>query len=377
LTPRFGYLDDVHLDELRMEHHLSGNPMPAIATCWHWIRKMQASYLAGDYAAAVVASSKAQPLLGISHSDTVEFWFYGALSHAASWDSAPPDEKQLRFEALKAHYDQLDTWAKNFSQNFENRAALVAAEIARIEGRDLDAMRLYEQAIRSARASGFIHHEAISYEVAARFYAGGGFDKIADTYFLEARYGYLRWGAEGKVQQLDQLYPQLRQEKPVASSTSMIAEPVEHLDLATVVKVSQAVSGEIVLEKLVETLLRTAIEHAGAQRGVLILPRGGELSIQAEANTSGSSVMVRLRETPVSAAELPESVVRYAARTQESVILDDATAQNPFSTDEYIRQRCARSVLCLPLMKQGALVPCSIWKTTSPRTSLRPPGWPC
>jgi PAS domain S-box-containing protein len=116
------------------------------------------------------------------------------------------------------------------------------------------------------------------------------------------------------------------------------------------------VSGEIVLEKLVETLVRTAIEHAGAERGVLILQRGGELSIQAEANTSGSSVMFRLRETPVSAAELPESVVRYAARTQESVILDDASARNPFSTDEYIRKQRARSVLCLPLVKQGALV---------------------
>jgi GAF domain-containing protein len=92
-----------------------------------------------------------------------------------------------------------------------------------------------------------------------------------------------------------------------------------------------------VLEKLVEMLLRTAIEHAGAERGLLILPRGSELLIQAEAKTSGSSVTVRLHETPVSAVELPESIVRYAARTQESVILDDAAAQNPFSTDEYIR----------------------------------------
>ncbi len=135
-----------------------------------------------------------------------------------------------------------------------------------------------------------------------------------------------------------------------------IDTPVEHLELATVLKVSQAVSGEIVLEKLVETLLRTATEHAGAQHGLLILRRGDELSIEAEANTSGSSVVVRLRETPVSAAELPESVVRYAARTQESVILDDASARNPFSTDEYIRRQRARSVLCLPLVKQGTLL---------------------
>jgi tetratricopeptide (TPR) repeat protein len=109
LAPKFGYLDDVHVDEFRMEHHLSGNPMLVIAACWHWNRKMQARYLAGDYAAAADALSKAQPLAGITpaHFEEAEFWFYGALSHAASWDSAPPDEKQRHCEALKAHQDAL------------------------------------------------------------------------------------------------------------------------------------------------------------------------------------------------------------------------------------------------------------------------------
>jgi PAS domain S-box-containing protein len=111
-----------------------------------------------------------------------------------------------------------------------------------------------------------------------------------------------------------------------------------------------------VLDRLVETLLRTAIEQAGAERGLLILPHGSELLIQAEAQARGSSVAVHLREAPVSAQELPESIVRHAARTRENVILDDASARNPFSGDEYIRQRRPRSVLCLPLVEQGALV---------------------
>jgi PAS domain S-box-containing protein len=131
---------------------------------------------------------------------------------------------------------------------------------------------------------------------------------------------------------------------------------VEYLDVATVLKVSQAVSGEIALEKLVEVLLRTAIEQAGAERALLILPRGNELWIQAEAKAHGDSVTVRLSEVPVSAAELPESIVRHVARTQEIVILDDASARNPYSTDEYIREQRLRSVLCLPLAKQSTLV---------------------
>ena len=158
----------------------------------------------------------------------------------------------------------------------------MGAEIARIEGRELDAERLYEQAIRSAHANGFVHNEALANELAARFYAARGFEKIAHAYLRDARYCYLRWGADGKVRQLDQLYPHLREEEPVPGPTSTIGAPVEHLDLATVIKVSQAVSGEIVLEKLIDTLMRTAIEHAGAERGLLILPRGDEQRIAAK-----------------------------------------------------------------------------------------------
>jgi PAS domain S-box-containing protein len=319
---------------------------------------MQARYLACDYAAAADASSKAQPLVGITpaHFEEAEFGFYGALSHAASWDSAPPDEKQRHFEALKAHQDQLDIWAQNCPENFETRAALVSAEIARIEGRDLDAMRLYEQAIRSAHANGFIHNEAIAYEVAARFYAARGFDKIADAYLRAARYGYLRWGADGKVRQLDQQYPQLRQEKPVTTSTSMIAAPVEHLDLATVIKVSQAVSGEMVLEKLIDRLMRAAIAHAGAERGLLIVPQGDEVRTKAEATLSGDDVTVHLRDGAPTPAALPESLVRYVMRTREVVMLDDASSQIPFSADPYIVQCRARSILCLPLLNQTKLI---------------------
>ena len=123
------------------------------------------------------------------------------------------------------------------------------------------------------------------------------------------------------------------------------------LDLATVIKVSQTVSGEIVLEKLIHTLMRTAIAQAGAERGLLIV----EQRIAAEAVTSGDSVLVQLCDEPLSTAALPESVLHYVVRTNESVILDDAAAQSEFATDPYIRQRQARSILCLPLINQGRL----------------------
>src|SRR5262249_45113579 len=163
-------------------------------------------------------------------------------------------------------------------------------------------------------------------------------------------------GATVKMRLIAGPYPHLRQSEPTPDARGTIGVPVEHLELATVLNVSQAVSGELVLDKLVETLLRTAIEHAGAERGLLIVPRGGDLWVQAEATTSGSTVRVHLCEPPVSAAILPVSVVRYVARALESVILGDASARNPFPDDEYIAYRRVRSVLCLPLVKQGTLV---------------------
>jgi PAS domain S-box-containing protein len=356
LTPKFGCLEDSDYDEFGMEQHLFSNPMLARAACWHLIRKSQARYLAGDYRAAVDASLQAQPLLSSTHFDLAEFVYYGALSHAAYWDFAPPDEKQQHFAALRSHHHQLAMWAKDGPENFENRAALMAAEIARIEGRDLDAIRLYEQAIRSAHANGFVHNEAIAYEVAARFYTARGFEKIADSYLREARYSYQRWGADGKVGQLDRQYPQLRQEKSVTRSTSMIATPVEHLDLATVIRVSQTVSGEMILEKLIDRLMRAAIEHAGAERGLLIVPQGDQLQTHAEATTSGEDVAVRLGDGAHPAPALPESVVRYVMRTREIVILDDASVQAPFSADPYIVQCRAHSILCLPLINQTKLI---------------------
>jgi hypothetical protein len=266
------------------------------------------------------------------------------------------ERKAEPLEMLKRYLERLREWADNCPTTFLDKYTLVSAEVARIEGRDLDAMRLYEEAIGVARENAFTQNEGIANELAARFYAGRGFEKIAHAYLRDARYCYLRWGATGKVRQLDELYPQLREEEPVPGPTSTIEAAVEHLDLGNVIKVSQAVSSEIVLEKLIDTLMRTAIEHAGAERGLLILPQGVEQRVEAEATTIGDTIIVRLREAFVAEAEAPESIVHYIMRTQESVILDDALAQNSFSADAYIRRHHARSILGLPLINQAKLI---------------------
>jgi signal transduction histidine kinase/CheY-like chemotaxis protein len=358
LTPAFNSFNDAQFDEARFEQHFEADPRLALPSCWYWIRKLQARFYAGDYASAIDAELRAQRLLWTSPSffEVAEYRFYAALARAAYCDATSADQRPLHLEALTAHHRQLEIWAHHCPENFGNRTALVSAEIARIEGRHLDAERLYEEAIRLAREHGFIQIEGIAGELAARFYAARGFETIAQAYLRNARYCYLRWGADGKVRQLDESYPHLRQELSPPRPTSTIGASVELLDLATVIKVSQAVSGDIVLEKLIDTLMRTALEHAGAERGLLIVTHGGAQRLEAEAVTSRDTITVRLRQASVSAAELPESVLHYVVRTQESVILDDALAQNAFSADEYIRHNRVRSVLCLPLIKQATLI---------------------
>src|SRR5262249_17435828 len=150
----------------------------------------------------------------------------------------------------------------------------------------------------AARANGFVHNEALAYELAARFYLARGFPTVANAHLREARSCYLRWGADGKVRQLEQLHPSLRWDERTPSATGTIEAPVDRLDLATVISVSQALSGEIVLDKLVDKLMRAAIEHAGAERGFLVAVRGEELRTSAEAAVRGDKVTVQVRQHP-------------------------------------------------------------------------------
>jgi PAS domain S-box-containing protein len=352
-------------DESTFEAQLLESPMPT-KLCWYWILRLSAHFMFADYAAAIAAAQKARTLLWASegHIQLLDYFYYTALSAAAFRNQAPPDKQGELLDLLTQHVSQLKEWAENCPSTFLDKYALAAAELARIEGRELDAERFYEQAIRSAREHDFISNEGLASELAARFYAARGFEKIANTYMRDARYCFLRWGADGKVRQLDELYPDLREEgremlsqrNEVPDATITIGASVEHLDLGTVIKVSQAISGEIVLEKLIDTLMRTAIEHAGAQRGVLILQSGSEQRVQTEATTNGGSIVVHRKEPPEKPAALPESIVHYVTRTHETVILDDASRQNSFSEDAYIRRHHTRSVLCIPLINQAKLI---------------------
>jgi PAS domain S-box-containing protein len=355
LTPEFGCFDDTSFNEARFERHLEADPRLVHAACWYWIRKLQARVLADD-PAAIAAAAQAERLLWTSKAlfELAEFHFYAALARAALGEAAFTAERARHLETLAAHHRQLRQWAETCPQDFADRAALVGAEIARLEGRELDAMRLYDRAINAARSNGFVHNEAIANELAARFYVARGFEKIAYAYLRDARYGYLRWGADAKVRQLERVYPRLHVSEE-GGALGRASASIQQMDVATVVKASQAVSSEIVLPRLIETLMKIAMQNAGADRGLLILSRHNDFWIEAEGRPNGDSFAVVMCETQVSGADCPEALLRYVARTQKTLILDDAMRPNPFRDDDYVQSRHPRSILCLPLMKQGKL----------------------
>jgi PAS domain S-box-containing protein len=356
LTHRLGSYSDDTFDEGPFEEQLDSDERLAFAICRYWIFKLQALCYAGDYPDALVAAAKAQRLLWTvpAFLDLAEFHYHAALARAGDYPAATADEQARYRQALAEDHRQLTTWAENCPENYASLASLVGAEIARLEGRELDAERLYEGAIHSARENGFVQKEGLAYERAAAFYRGRGFKTIADAYVREARSCYARWGADGKVTQLEQSHPHLREALPPALAATFTARP-EQLDLMAVAKASQAISREILLPDLQQTLMRVVVEHAGARRGALLLAEGEGLEVRATAEVQGGETLVRLElPAPPSPALLPLSLLNYVKRARVPVVLADA-AESSHASDEYVLRRRPRSVLCVPVLRQGRL----------------------
>ena len=355
-TATFSTFSDAQFDEAAFEAQLAES-RNLMVICWYWILKLKARFLSGNYAEAVAAADNAKPILaasaGIIHQ--MDYFYYAALTVSAVYESGGTDQQQAWRELLMTHREQLREWAKSYPPTFADKHALVLAESARIEKRDVDAQRLYEQAIHLARENGFVQNEGLAHELAAQYCLAQGLETAGYAHLRNARNCYDRWGAHGKVRQLNERYPRLREERTLASSAT-IDPPVGQLDVETAVKASQAISSEMALPSLIEKLVRIAAESAGAERGLLILIREGELRIEVEAVTGQAGIEVVVRQAAVTPSDLPQSALHYVIRTQESLLLDDASADSVYSKDEYVRQKHARSILCLPIVKQAKLL---------------------
>ena len=326
------------------------------------LNKLVLNYLFQNYPQAVEnATITEQYLDGIVAMTAVAvFYFYDSLARLAVFPNAPESEQEAILLKVTANQEKMKMWADHAPMNYLHKFYLVEAERDRILGQNTSAREYYDQAISLARENEYLNEEALAYELAARFYLSRQQNHIAAHYFQDAHYTYQQWGATAKVKDLESRYPQfLTVTKFVTKNTTKITSTSggssgEGLDLGTVVKASQAIAGEIMLDKLLAKLMLLAIENAGAQTGFLLLSDKDKLKIEAACGVD-KDVQV-LQSLPVNTSEnLPIAIINYVARTQENVVLNDATHEGIFTNDAYITRTQPKSVLCAPILNQGKL----------------------
>ncbi|WP_336230867.1 ATP-binding protein [Scytonema sp. PRP1] len=302
------------------------------------LAKTKLSYLFNNYTAAVNSAKNAagnkQSMKGLL--PYAEHNLYYSLSLLANYLNQEEQERKQYIEQVAANQREMKIWADHAPMNFQHTYDLVEAEKARVLGQVAEAMDFYERAIKGARDNEYIQEEALAYELAAEFYEARGMEEFAQLYMTKAHYGYVRWGATAKVRDLEQRYPQFFT-KTSSSSTkttttilSTDSKTSTELDLTSVLKASQALSGEIVLNTLLEKMMKIVIENAAAQKGYLILNKQGQWVISASGTVDNHEFKI-LPSIPIETLDdssdipmLSLGIVNYVIRTQESLILNDA-----------------------------------------------------
>ena len=330
----------------------------------YYIFKLQALYLFEDYLGALAIAKESEGNLEASVAEVqlTEYYFYYALTLSALYPTTTAAEKKRFLKALKRNQKKLKKWSDHCPENFLHKYLLVSAEIARIQGKEHRALELYGRAITSARENEYVQNAAIASELTGKFYLQRGQESLARAHIVDAYYGFMVWGATAKANALEDAYSNLIAKTPVAkgdrsttTSTYTSSRGSESLDITSVIKVSQAILGEINLDKLLRTLLNIVMENASARRGILILEKEGRLYVEAEGNADNGDPAV-LQSIPVENNNtFSESIVNYVARTRENVVLDDAVAGGMFMKDKYVLETGQKSILCMPVIHQGLL----------------------
>ncbi|HSF74870.1 MAG TPA: AAA family ATPase [Microcoleus sp.] len=290
--------------------------------------------------------------------------FYSSISLLALYPQADKGEQKQYLKKVLHNQKKMKKWAVHAPMNYQHKYDLVAAEKARVLGKNTEAMELYDRAIDGAAKNGYIQEEALAYELAGEFYQALGKQIVSQAYLTKAYYGYIHWGATAKVKHLELTHPFLAaQTRTIYTPTLDVTRTTtgnttssslgDFLDLATFIKSAQAINGEIVLEKLLTKLIKIILENAAAQKVVLLLLKNDILCIEATGNFAEDKVTL-LPSIPVeNRHDVPLYVINYVHRSQKHLVLDNATVAEPFKVDPYIQKYQPKSILCLPIIYQS------------------------
>ncbi|AFZ15117.1 ATP-binding region ATPase domain protein [Crinalium epipsammum PCC 9333] len=357
---------EVYDEEKRLPLHQQTNDQLAIH--YLYLQKLALYYVFENYPEALKTIPQVESSFGASTGQltVVIFYFYDSLVRLAVYSQASQEQQEI-LHRVQANQEKMQQWAHYAPMNHLHKYYLVEAERHRVLEEKIAAMEMYDKAIALAKENKYFNEEALAYELAAKFYLSWGKQTIAQTYMKNAYHAYIGWGAMAKVNYLEEKYPQLIVRSPLvdrsarslsidhtttATATSS-TDSADFLDLATVMKASQSINSEIVLANLLDKLMKTLIENAGAETGALILSKSDQLFIEASGNKDEVKV---LESIPVAKSQqLPIAVLNYVTRTEKDVILNDASSEDVFQADTYIKERQPKSVLCMPIVYQGKL----------------------
>jgi predicted ATPase/transcriptional regulator with GAF, ATPase, and Fis domain len=324
------------------------------------VPKLMLSYTFEDYQAADEALCELDRVL---RDYTGTIWdsitvFYHALVLTARMDS-PSATSKLPLEAkekLASLNARLGHWADNAPENFRAQSLIVSAEIARVHGSDAEAVGYFAAALDAATRQECPRELALANELFARFWNQQGHPAVASLFLRAAIGRYSDWGAMAKARQLEEKYPDLLTFTfSGASEDDSVAvdrrEATIPLDFATLAKAARAIAVELEFDALLKTLIQISIENAGAQRGVFLQERDGELRMMAEGTTERASLLDGV--LPDYTAGLPRSITQYVRKTGESLILENALIDPRFENDQYLATTRTQSVLCIPVVHQG------------------------
>ncbi|MDB9515329.1 AAA family ATPase [Kamptonema animale CS-326] len=369
-------------EEISLLRHQEANDRVGIG--YYFINKMGSCYLFGDFQQAKENALHAEQYLDSLQGSfsVLVFYFYDSLTHLSIYPSVSNAQQENFLNRVENNQEKLKKWADYAPMNFSHKFLLVEAQKEQVLGNKAEAINYYDRAIAEAKANGYIQEEALANELAGKFYLDWDKQRIAREYLIEAYYGYTRWGAKAKVADLETRYSQLlapilQQKRSSLSvnetvfatakitSTSSSSSISDSLDLATILKTSQTISGEIELEKLLSSLLSIVIENAGADKCVLMLSESGNLLIRGLAklglnNNENSQVdcFIKLtdRQPFEESIDIPIGLINTVKRRLKPVVISDATAHPQLINDSYIQQQKPKSILCIPILHQGKLL---------------------
>ena len=367
----------VYDETVMLTKHHQDNELTAIAHVY--IYKLLLAYIWGNYSAAsnYIAQAKLY-LMTVSGLICVPiFHFYAALTHLALFPTQPEIEQASILAVVETHQTTLHQWAQNAPMNHLHKWYLVEAERHRVRGDKIAAIECYDKAISLAADNEFINEEALSNELAAKFYLDWGKEQFAQLHITNAYYCYVRWGALAKVNHLEQSYPQLLQ--PILQQQRLNLNPRETvaihgtssstrtsisdiLDFTSVLKAAQAISSSLELDTLITSLTRIILENSGAKKAVLLLPQESTWQVRAitlidqHSNEQTEIQTILNPQLLDNCQDIPVTIIHYVKNTQQTIVIDNCKTDIPGVIGEYMLQHQPQSVLCTPIINQASLV---------------------